>query len=346
MPRNPILTALMVLLLFSCTCYAQIEEQAMLEQARQHFLTGRYYFATSWLGRILRDYPATHHRKEVLLLLAKAHALSGRDEKATQYLHGLLKEFPEVFATLDPELSKLANSAKITPPDPLAKPAAPAPPAGDQANVPTPAEPPARPPIPAPQPAKPVQQLAAPAPPPQSPVQPPPPVKPPTPGNPPLPPPAAEDGAVFYTLSAGETLSQRKVEALMKKLKGTGFQPVVDVDTRNSEVFRLLSECYGDRKSAEKRRTEISRNSQGIFVIRNEDSFCVVAGSLMSESAAMQEQKRLAGKGLRVKVVKFRVPLTFLRISIGRFADPREADQAAHLLAARGIGVTVVKAVD
>lgn len=375
--RSLPLALLLAFLLLSNSWSAQTGEESMLEQSRRHFQSGKYSFAATWLGRILRDYPSTSHRQEVLLLISKAYALSGRDDKAAPYLRSLLKEFPETAATLPPELLQLAKSTAPSPPDQVAKPPAPS---GEKPLIPSSAGPSALLPIPAPRlperlppPAKPAPPAAVAAPPapaaaehktpgepfaakqataPETPVpsrqaaeQAPAPAKPPPSGEPPV---SRADGndTMFYTLATGETVNRGKFESLQKKLEALGFLPVVQVETKQGEVYRLVAGCYGDRKSAEKRQAEISRRGGKAFVSRSDDSFCVVAGSLMSEAAAQQEKNRLAGKGVQVKIFKAQVPLTFWRISVGQYADARQAAEAAKTLAARGIAATVVKAVD
>jgi len=104
-----ILVSLLAFLLYPFACNAQIDQETMLLQARQHLEKAEYYYATTWLERLLKSYPTTSHRKEVLLLISKAYAASDREEKASKALSTLLKEYPESSQSLDPQLLKLAN---------------------------------------------------------------------------------------------------------------------------------------------------------------------------------------------------------------------------------------------
>jgi hypothetical protein len=97
------------------------DDVSMLEMGKQHFQTKHYYFATTWLERLLNNYHASPHRREALIIISKAYVLSGRDEKAAHYLGILRSEFPDAEASMEPEYRKLAESVptpKSAPPAP------------------------------------------------------------------------------------------------------------------------------------------------------------------------------------------------------------------------------------
>ena len=89
--RRLILITLLVLSLGPVASHAQTDEASMLEQAKEHYRAKNYYFACTWLERVLKEYPATSRREEVLSMISKSYALTGRDEKAAEALHTLLK---------------------------------------------------------------------------------------------------------------------------------------------------------------------------------------------------------------------------------------------------------------
>jgi len=125
--KNVILITSLISVLFqSFPPLTQADESSMLENGRSHFQSGEYYFATTWLERILKNYPATPHRKEVLLMITRAYARSGRNDKAVDYLTMLRKEFPEAAASFESEyrrsnksnpLQKTVNHAEVSPKD-------------------------------------------------------------------------------------------------------------------------------------------------------------------------------------------------------------------------------------
>ena len=156
--------------------------------------------------------------------------------------------------------------------------------------------------------------------------------------------PPAKESKVYYFLIAGESVNRKKLDPVVKKLVVADTKPIVAEVTREVEVFRLIVACLADRKSAEQRLAQIALRNKKAFLIRDGDSYCVVAGSLMSEESAGKEQQRLATKGLEgLQIVKTRVPLKVWRVTAGRYADAREAEKSAQALAKLGIEVIVGK---
>jgi outer membrane protein OmpA-like peptidoglycan-associated protein len=153
---------------------------------------------------------------------------------------------------------------------------------------------------------------------------------------------AVEEGG-FYTLSAGETISQKKHESLVKQLTAAGQHPVVLKEMREKDVYRLVSECQDDVEAAKELRNRLAHKVKDAFVTRDGDSFCVVAGSFLSEEDALKGQKQLARKNLELKVVKTRVNVPVWSITSGEYGDMREAEAAAGRLAGKGIAAAVRK---
>jgi len=111
MLQNLILTSMLPLFLFFGS------EEGALKDARVDVSTGYYHLATVRLERILREYPKSRHRSEMLLLIVKSYALSHREAEAIPHLRALLREFPEEAARLDPKFLKLLPAA--SPPSPV-----------------------------------------------------------------------------------------------------------------------------------------------------------------------------------------------------------------------------------
>ena len=160
--RRLILIWILAMYLCPGASCAQTDENSMLEKARQQFSSGNYFFATTWLERILKSYPDTPHRKEILLMMAKAYDSTERNEKAVQTLQILLKDYPDAAASLDPRLLKLAGY--IHPPETAApetaasETAAPPTQTGSTGNA-IPAAPPGGKPAAAPEPAPSAQKV-------------------------------------------------------------------------------------------------------------------------------------------------------------------------------------------
>jgi outer membrane protein OmpA-like peptidoglycan-associated protein len=138
-------------------------------------------------------------------------------------------------------------------------------------------------------------------------------------------------------------VNRKQLAPLLNKLKAAGRQTAVREETRETEVYRLTSECYKEMKSALKRQSELDRQHRSSFVIPDGDEWCVIVGSYLTEETARQEQKKLAARKFPVKIVKARVPLPVWRITSGHYADMSQAEEAAKILAELGIETSVVK---
>ena len=123
-----VLLVSMLLFVFCCpfASYAEQDEAAMMATAQKHYQEAGYYYATTWLERILKNWPNTPRRQEVLLLMVKAYAATGREEKALSAVKTLQRDFPRYAEKLDPgtlefvqglEARKVAPYASIEPLD-------------------------------------------------------------------------------------------------------------------------------------------------------------------------------------------------------------------------------------
>lgn len=82
-------------------------EEATLKEVRIDMKTGYYHLATVRLERLLKEYPKSPHRREMLPLIIKSYVLSKREQEAIPHIHTFLNEFPTEAATLDPQFLKL-----------------------------------------------------------------------------------------------------------------------------------------------------------------------------------------------------------------------------------------------
>jgi hypothetical protein len=153
-----------------------------------------------------------------------------------------------------------------------------------------------------------------------------------------------EESNHYYSLIAGESVNRKKLDPVVVKLTAAGFKPALAETTREVEVFRLKVACFADRKPAEMRRAQVARRTRKAFFARDVDSYCVFAGSLMSEDSARKEQKRLEAKGLKgLQIVRTRVPLKVWQVISGRNADGLESALLIRKLSKHGIAVWIVE---
>jgi hypothetical protein len=148
----------------------------------------------------------------------------------------------------------------------------------------------------------------------------------------------------YYSLIAGESVNRKRLNPVVEKLTAAGFKPEVASATREVEVFRLKVACFAGMKPAELRRAQIARHTRKAFIAKDVDSYCVFAGSLMSEDSARREQKRLEPKGLKgLQIVRARVPLKVWQVTCGRNANGLESALLIRELSKRGIAVWIAE---
>jgi OOP family OmpA-OmpF porin len=147
----------------------------------------------------------------------------------------------------------------------------------------------------------------------------------------------------YYTLAARGVVNRKELEPLLKKLKTAGRQAAVRKETRATEGYRLTSESYKEKQSALKHQDELDRRYRNSFIVREGESWCIIVGSYITEDIALQEQQRLAGKNVPVRVVRAKISLPVWRITSGRYPDQQQAEDAVKILAELGIETSVVK---
>ena len=105
-----LLATLLTLLFLSIAPCSRADETSILDRGRTFFQSGKYYYAAIWFERFLTYYPASSHRREVLISITKAYARSGHSDLAVQYLHRLREEFPEAADSFDAAYKKPAQA--------------------------------------------------------------------------------------------------------------------------------------------------------------------------------------------------------------------------------------------
>jgi hypothetical protein len=163
-------------------------------------------------------------------------------------------------------------------------------------------------------------------------------VPPPTPvtgGNTP------EQKPVAYTLSSGETENRSTLNILLKELTASGFQPIIWMQNKTSDAYRLVTECFNAKSAAQKRQAALARQNKHAFIMQEADQFCVVAASFFSYDAALTEQERFKMKGLATKIIKTQVKIPTWKITTGRYNDSLSATTALKRLAEKDINLII-----
>lgn len=366
---------LLVSMLLSVFCHplvtqAQQDEAAMMATAKGHYQEGGYYYASTWLERILRNWPATAQREEILLMMAKSYAATGREDKAARTVETLLKDYPQAAVKLDQDILKLVRAPDLQvgeAPIPvaaaapaLAQPAAPsqavpdaarqnapvahAEPApakaADEANASAPAEAPIKPDALKPAVAvgaKPaVEEAATPAivevanpaatvaatnaPAPLNPVA--------------LPAEALTGGETetacrdssatdpgTYAIELGAFIGKNALARGKRAVEKAGLMPVVGPGPQKVEVMlRILVGEFSDESAAKKVLNKLRKAGAEQFMLKDKGGvFRIYAGSYFEHQAALDEQKRLLGKGIPSELKEATVAVSTFVINAGCF---------------------------
>jgi len=381
--RRLILTSLLVVFLCPFASYAKSDEASMLEIARQQYQTGSYYFATTWLERILKSYPATTQREEVLVMMSKSYASTNREKKAAQALLTLLKDYPNAAATLDPELLKLVEYSKppvlaVAETAETAVPTAPTEAAVKMAATTSAAQPEASPLPPAAPPAT-SEATAAPEVAVLSVQEAPKPVEPPPVSAPPpvlavgpapeeavlktAPLPLAEEPATrevpagntakvevkayetgVYTLEIGEYVLMSAMDEAKRKIKKVGLSPQVEPGQKRKEpMIRLYVGGFPNQQSASKVLGRLRAANTDSFVLMEGARFQVYAGSYFDQKGATREQRRLAALGLKLTQKKTVVSVPTYLLTASSFPTRDAAMDMALQLEMQGLKSVVTQ---
>jgi hypothetical protein len=357
--------------------HAQLDEAEMMAMAKGHYQEGGYYYASTWLERILRTWPQTAQREEILLMMAKSYAATGREDKAARVVKTLMKDYPQAAAKLDPETLKLAEQqepydlASAQPdaagqgvPDAARRdaPAEPAEPAAakvqDEASAPVPAEAPkkaegvkpavakvaaatvaevAQPAVA--EAAKPAAAaVAKPAPASAAPVA----ISVDAPKGAETETACRDNSATApgsYAVEVGEFVGKNALIRGKRAVEKAGLVPVVGPGRQRVEaMLRILVGEYSGEAAAKKVLNKLRKVGAEHFMLKdNGGTFRVYAGSYFEHQAALDEQKRLLGKGFDSELREATVPVSTYVINAGCF--PTEEAARGKLAELERLGV-------
>lgn len=346
-----------MLVIFFCPApsNAENDEATMMKQAKHHLSTGKLYFATNWLEKILKYHPKSPNREEVLLLLSKTFAASGRDDRAAQTLRTLLKEYPKAGASLDSKLLKLAESGPQPEPDSSviaiqsvqAKPA-------DKRLISSPAANPAKVAATAATTTKTVPKLTAPLAPLAAPAEstskviaiPPAPLsKSPNVENSRLAgKPDKADDIVTYTLDIGAYADKSGMMDTMRKINKAGLSTSLEqVLKKDQPIIRLFMGEFSDQESARKAQEKLrTAKIESYTLMSGNNMFQVFVGAYLDQNLASKEQQRLSNLGINLSLKKIAVSVPTFLLSAGSFKTRKTALQMAMELEKQGVKSSVV----
>ena len=145
-----------------------------------------------------------------------------------------------------------------------------------------------------------------------------------------------------YVLAAGEYPAWPEVAAAEAKLEKHGVKPILkQVSQKGRELHRVYVNSFSDYDAYATELDNVKRVAAGAFGIERDGTYSLYAGSYSSAALALQEVKRLQGKGIKAGVQKTVLTGTSIKVTAGLFTTKAAADKTAAALAKDGLAVRV-----
>ncbi len=132
-----------------------------------------------------------------------------------------------------------------------------------------------------------------------------------------------------YAIEVGEFIGKNALVKGKKAVKKAGLMPVVGPGGQKVEVMlRIQVGEFSDEGAARKMLNKLRKVNAGLFMLKDKGgTFRVYAGSYFEHQAALDEQKRLSGKGIRSELKEATVPVSTYVINAGCFATEQAAKE-------------------
>ncbi|HEX8960514.1 MAG TPA: SPOR domain-containing protein [Geobacteraceae bacterium] len=147
-----------------------------------------------------------------------------------------------------------------------------------------------------------------------------------------------------YALLVGDFVPDPTFLAVQAKLKKCGIAPVrKSVLTAPEPMNRLFVAAFTDQDTAEAELQKLKQFTADAFLIADNGTYTLYAGSYFTEGRTASEMKRLNAKGVTPVIKKARLTIKVTRVTAGSYASPEEARKDALRLKKQGVSATVIK---
>jgi cell division protein FtsN len=148
-----------------------------------------------------------------------------------------------------------------------------------------------------------------------------------------------------YSLQVGDFVPDKAFEAVQSKLKKSGIVPVrMTAITTPEPMKRLAVAQFTDQDAAEAEFQKLKKLTADAFLVADDGTYSLYAGSYFSAGRLHSEQRRLGAKGIKTVVKKVQVPIKVMRVSAGSYASAAEARNDEQRLKKLGLTAKVVMA--
>jgi cell division protein FtsN len=148
-----------------------------------------------------------------------------------------------------------------------------------------------------------------------------------------------------YSLQVGDFVPDKAFEAVQAKLKKSGIVPVrMTAVTAPEPMKRLAVAQFTDQDAAEAELQKLKRLTADAFLVADDGTYSIYAGSYFTEARLHYEQRRLGAKGIKTVVKTVQVPIKVMRVSAGSYASATDARNDEQRLKKLGLTAKVVMA--
>lgn len=154
---------------------------------------------------------------------------------------------------------------------------------------------------------------------------------------------ASVDGSKLtgYFLVSPPSVNKKKLEVMRKKLRSDMPRAEIRKIIEERIVYRLVAHCFESMAPAKKMRTALFHNSRTPFIVKTDNTYCVVESSHMTIQGAFAEQRQLAEKHVDANIVRVSLPLTQWQVKSRDVYDLRDAVRMVNTVSRKGMVITL-----
>jgi len=150
-----------------------------------------------------------------------------------------------------------------------------------------------------------------------------------------------EQNPFHYHLVTLPSTNKKRIDAMCIRFLSLIPKAMLIPITAESTVYRLIAGTFDSIESAKKRKAELLHHCESPFVVKNNQGYAVIAGSQLTETLAVAEQKRLAAKHISTTILELRVPLKQWQMKSTESFTIRDAVTLASKLTRIGVITTI-----
>jgi cell division protein FtsN len=158
--------------------------------------------------------------------------------------------------------------------------------------------------------------------------------------------PAGASKTGIYTLLIGDFVPGQLFVTIQAKLKKSGITPVkIYAITTTEPMNRIFIANFTDQDTAEAELQKLKKLTADAFLVVDNGTYNLYAGSYFSESRLNSEVKRLTARGIKpvVKKAQINIKVKITRVTAGSFESAEEAAKAIKRFKKQGISTKLIK---